>query len=121
MPYAIRNPQGLIVSLHRDAIDGSVELDSDHPDVLAFVGMGEPVSTDQASVDQSKFSELDANLVRVLEDLIDLLIARNVIRVTDLPLEAQHKLFNRKHFRDRANKHALRLFEDAGDSFDTSL
>ena len=56
------------------------------------------------------FAGLDANLVRVLEDLIDVLIERNVLRITDLPAEAQQKLFDRKHFRSRVQKKSLQLF-----------
>jgi hypothetical protein len=61
--------------------------------------------------ESSDFARLDADFVRVLEDVIDTLIARNVINITDLPVEAQAKLFARKSFRDRAGRNALRLFE----------
>jgi hypothetical protein len=59
------------------------------------------------------FSRLDADFVRVLEDVIDTLIARNVINITDLPEQAQAKLFARKSFRERSGRNALRLFEDS--------
>jgi len=48
--------------------------------------------------------------IRVLEDLVDVLVARNVINITDLPSEAQHKLFARKNFRERFQRNALQLF-----------
>ena len=32
------------------------------------------------------------------------------VRITDLPLEAQVKLFERKHFRDNLQSHALNLY-----------
>jgi len=60
------------------------------------------------------FGRLDADFVRVLEDVIDTLIARNVINITDLPDQAQAKLFARKSFRERLGLNALRLFEDSG-------
>jgi hypothetical protein len=50
--------------------------------------------------------------VRVLEDVIDTLINRNVINITDLPAEAQAKLFSRKSFRERRSSQALKLFGD---------
>jgi hypothetical protein len=53
---------------------------------------------------------MDADFVRVLEDIIDLLIVKNVITITELPAEAQAKLMARRHFRDRVSSHALRLF-----------
>ena len=45
-------------------------------------------------------------------------IRRNIIRITDLPSEAQHKLFNRKHFRESMGTHSLRLL---GHGHDGSL
>jgi hypothetical protein len=47
--------------------------------------------------------------VRVLEDLIDTLMAKNVIRHTDLPEAAQRKLVLRKGLRNRMQD-ALNLF-----------
>ena len=58
------------------------------------------------------FARLDADFVRVLEDVIDTLIARHVINITDLPDQAQAKLFARKSFRERAGRNALKLFGD---------
>ena len=39
--------------------------------------------------------------VRVIEDLIDTLITKNIIRHTDLPAAAQRKLMLRKGLRNR--------------------
>jgi hypothetical protein len=39
------------------------------------------------------------SFVRVLEDVIDLLVERGVIRFTDLPLAAQTKLLQRRDSR----------------------
>lgn len=44
-------------------------------------------------------SSSDVALVRVLEDLINTLIDKNVIQFTDLPLVAQSKLANREKIR----------------------
>jgi len=104
MHHVLRDDQGRISSLHRDPVEGSEPLPANHPEVQAFL------STDEA---QRTFASLDADLVRVLEDLIDVLIQRNVLRVTDLPVEAQQKLFNRKHLRSSMKHYALKLFGDA--------
>jgi hypothetical protein len=80
---------------------------ADHPDVLAFLQAG--------GAAQGAFSSLDASLVRVLEDLVDVLISRNVIRITDLPPEAQKKLFQRKRFRESTRGNALKLIADHDD------
>lgn len=107
MLYAKRNPEGQIESLSREKNHGGEALPADHPDVLAFLRAG--------GAAQEAFNSLDASLVRVLEDLVDVLISRNVIRITDLPPEAQKKLFERKRFRDSTRGNALKLVPDADD------
>jgi hypothetical protein len=102
MPYVRRNAEGLIESLHRSA-DASTEFLADgHREVQAFVG-GSPSAAD--------FDRLDADFVRVIEDLIDTLIVKNILNITDLPEQAQAKLFARKSFRERVSKSSLQLFE----------
>lgn len=44
-------------------------------------------------------SQTDLALARVLEDLIDTLIAKGLIQFTDLPAAAQSKLLNRRETR----------------------
>ena len=104
MPFIRRNAQGAIDSLHRRDEGGAEFLPDDHPDVRAFLGNPAP----QAEA----FASLDADFIRVIEDVIDTLISKNVINITDLPLEAQTKLFGRKGYRERATKDALKLFGD---------
>lgn len=102
MPYVLRNPDGQIVSLHRVPQTGCDYLRPDDPQVQAFLVGDEPAQ---------QFASLDADLVRVLEDLIDALIQRNILTVTDLPTQAQQKLFNRKNVRSNLKNYSLRLFD----------
>ncbi len=48
--------------------------------------------------------------MRVIEDLVDVLVAKHILNITDLPAEAQAKLFARKGFRDRISANSLQLF-----------
>ena len=107
MPYVQRNAEGLIDSLHRHAAAGTEFLPDAHPEIQAFVG----------GAATPEFEQLDADFVRVIEDVIDTLIIRHVINITDLPDQAQAKLFARKSFRERVSKSSLQLFEptDFGD------
>jgi len=73
--------------------------------VRAFLGAG-------AASHDPGFATLDADFIRVIEDVIDTLVSKNVINITDLPVEAQTKLFGRKGYRERAGKDALQLFGD---------
>lgn len=56
-------------------------------------------------------SELDADFIRVLEDLIDALIANGTLRLTDLPPEALDKLHQRKQARQQL-QNPLDLLDD---------
>lgn len=101
MYYVLRDATGQISSLHRDPVVGAQVLPADHPEVREFMGGGET----------QQFASLDASFLRVLEDLIDALIRRNVLCITDLPMEAQLKLFDRKYFREGVQSHSLDLYQ----------
>ena len=101
MPYVRRSVDGSIESLHRSADQTTEFLRDDHAEVQAFVGGAQAVD----------FDRLDADFVRVLEDVIDTLIVKNVFNITDLPEQAQAKLFARKSFRERVSKSSLQLFD----------
>ena len=107
MPYVTRRSDGSIDALHREAPHAHAELLAvEHPEVASFLG--------GASASGAAFDRLDADFVRVIEDVIDTLIARNVLNITDLPDQAQAKLFARKSYRERAGRNALYLFDDHG-------
>ena len=90
MPYVRRDAQGALVSLHRHADEAAAEwLGHDDAQVMAFLGQSAAPGFDQ----------LDADFIRVLEDLIDALIRQRVINITDLPPAAQRKLNSRKDHR----------------------
>ena len=110
MPYVRRDASGLVESLHRSADASGEFLSDDHADVLAFIG--------GPHAEPQTFDRLDADFVRVIEDLIDTLIVKNLVNITDLPEQAQAKLFARKSFRERVSKSSLQLFDrptDFGD------
>ena len=102
MPHVRRNAAGQIDSLHRSAQPDGEFLPDEHPDIQAFVGHSDPARDD--------FVQLDADFVRVIEDVIDTLIVKNIINISELPEQAQAKLFARKSFRERVSKSSLRLF-----------
>lgn len=100
MPHVLRDPDGHLLSLHREAGPQTQFLPSDHPEVVAFLAGKAP----------DGFAQLDADLIRVVEDLVDVLIRKQLVCLTDLPLEAQDKLFARKSFRERRAGEALNLY-----------
>ncbi|MDD3484008.1 hypothetical protein [Azovibrio restrictus] len=89
MPYIKQDAAGRILSLHREAEPGAdTYLPASHPDVLAFMGQ-----------EGNAMEKMDLEFIRVIEDVIDLLLERNVIMFTDLPPAVQQKLNLRRSTR----------------------
>lgn len=89
MPYVQRDSTGQVVAIFAQPGPGHDEfLPPGHPDLAALAGAAE-------------FAHLDADLIRVIEDVVDVLIDRGLLRLTDLPPDAQRKLLARKGARAR--------------------
>ncbi|MEW6119491.1 MAG: hypothetical protein AB1593_05330 [Pseudomonadota bacterium] len=91
MPYVKRDAQGQIVAAMLEPGEGLAAVPGGAPELQEFMR--------RMGMEQSSLEQSDMRLVRVLEDLIDLLIARDVIRFTDLPQPAQEKLLERRSLR----------------------
>lgn len=90
MVYARRDAKGRIEAVFRTKPRGRCEcLAADDPDVQAFLSetLGTPGATD--------WSDADRAMARVVEDLVDTLIEKKLLSLTDLPLPAQQKLVSR--------------------------
>ena len=106
MPYVRRDSAGALISLHRAAEGGATEwLDDGDPQVQAFV----------QRIQADGFQQLDADFIRVLEDLIDVLVDKHVINITDLPEPARDKLAARRDHRRPTALAGLNLLGDAPD------
>lgn len=81
--FIVRDQHGNVASLSADPKEGAEVASINDPDVKAFL------------------QQLDIDLVRVLEDVVELLVARGVFRFTDLPESAQQKLMFRKTLRSQ--------------------
>ena len=73
---------------------------------------GQPAPKTEAA--EQQLSQSDTSIVRVLEDLVDVLVQRGVIQFTDLPQAAQDKLMSRQQTRARL-QNSLQLLPDEGD------
>ena len=99
MPYVQRSEQGEITSLNDSPSNDNNEwLDNDHVDVLSFVRQGSQASVLKKSLDAS-----DVEMARVLEDVIDILMEKQVFVFTELPEAVQDKLNKRKQLREDVN------------------
>jgi len=100
MFYVTRGTDGNIESISKKPQADHEMIKQVTPEIHHFFG---------ANTDSPAFDAADAEFVRVIEDLIDTLISKNVIRHTDLPEAAQKKLLLRKGLRSRVGG-ALDLF-----------
>ena len=95
MPYVLKSSEGKITATSAIAIAGIgwefVEDNSE--DYIEFL--------QTALAQHDPFRESDIHLARVLEDLISLLIKRNIIQFTDFPSAAQRRLTERQMLRDQ--------------------
>lgn len=108
MHYVLRDNKGQIIALSAKPFRVGVEekLSSNHAEVKEFLEQGEPNAATKVFLSQS-----DGDLSRILEDLIDLLIDKNMILFTELPRQAQQKLLYRKRARAALSSEASLLDE----------
>ncbi|PWB29586.1 tryptophan synthase subunit beta [Pseudomonas sp. SDI] len=95
MYYVQRDTQGQLVRVEAAAYAEYTEmLAADHAEIQAWFAD----DTVETSLRVLKQSDLD--MIRVLEDLIEVLTAKGVLSITDLPPGAQAKLLNRSSARE---------------------
>lgn len=95
MVYVQRDPKGAIIAISKHtASDFKESLPLDHPEILHFL-----TSDEVSLLAKNYLSETDSEMIRVLEDLIEILVTKNIIQFTELPETAQEKILKRKQFR----------------------
>jgi hypothetical protein len=105
--YLRRDDSGQIVALSR------VQL-PDHSEVASSADVEVRAFLQQLTPSESSFHDSDLALIRVVEDLIDVLINKEILRLTDFPDSAQMKLFERRRLRN--SLHSLNLLADGQES-----
>ncbi len=99
MPYVTRNDSGKITGVFDHAEVGvSDEVRADDPELARFLaeqGLSSPDAIRQL------LAESDLRMVRLVDDLIDLLIDKGLIKFTDLPQAAGEKYLQRQIARKR--------------------
>jgi len=99
MPYVNRNERGDVIQLLDMPNKESCEwLEVNHADVIEFLRQ-----PPQANELKKSLSSSDSDMVRVVEDLVDLLMEKQVFVFTELPEAVQDKLNRRKKLRHDVN------------------
>lgn len=111
MPYVQRDAAGRIVAVSATENETVREwMEEGSHDLNAFLL---DMALGKEGVDANAvraLSESDLAMIRVVEDVVDLLIEQNLLRFTDLPSAAQEKLMERRSLRSSLNP--LRLMND---------
>jgi len=105
MAYILKNQLGQILaaSASENMGEGWEFVENSNADYLAFL------ETELSN--HAAFRESDIQLARVLEDLINILIERNLIQFTDFPNAAQKRLNDRQSMRSK-NRLTILLDDD---------
>ncbi|PHS72882.1 MAG: hypothetical protein COB22_03055 [Cycloclasticus sp.] len=108
MPYVNRNQQGEIIQLFDTPVNESSEwLEVNHLDVVAFLQNPSNVTELKTALSSS-----DVEMLRVVEDLVDMLMDKQVFVFTELPEAVQSKLNARKKLRKNVNALENLIVED---------
>ncbi len=100
MPFVVRDDDGKIVAVHdRASAEASEELSVDEPELVDYLAELER----EGQLKESLLTT-DAEMARVTEDLIETLIKKNVIMLTDLPRPAQEKILQRRRLREHMSE-----------------
>lgn len=97
MPYLKRNSEGAIVAVTAAPVEGGTEqVAPDHPELLLFLASGS-----EGAARNLELLAADLSMIRVIEDLIDLMIEKNLFMFSELPMAVQQKLLRKKGQREK--------------------
>ncbi len=98
MPYVIRDSAGKIVQVIEESVSGANEtLPADSHELQEYYE-GRELGPHTLRM---QLVESDQGMARLVEDLIDILIAKHVIQFTDLPQAAGAKYLQRQDRREK--------------------
>ncbi|OED41490.1 hypothetical protein ACH42_13735 [Endozoicomonas sp. (ex Bugula neritina AB1)] len=94
MLFALRDDKQTIIAVsERKLNDDWVAVELEDEDVRSFL-------QENPEISERVMQAQDADFIRVLEDVIDLLLDKQVIQFTELPNPVQTKLLNRRRYRE---------------------
>jgi hypothetical protein len=106
MLYAERDDKGIITAISNHPSTPDQEQVTEAELIQFFSESGDSGSY------ETLLSLLDTRVIRVLDDLIDLLVKKNVIMFTELPDEARQKIGERKKIRRRLQDNNQLMVDD---------
>lgn len=103
MIYVERNLDGHIINVELTSGINREEISVGDSELIEFIKQ----SPSCEELTNLILHRLDLDMVRVIEDLLDIMIERDLIRFTDLPLPVQEKLMFKRKIRTLSNEKTL--------------
>ena len=94
MPYIYRNESGKISKISVRALVGGDTLPHNHPEVMEFLKHHNQDPT-QVELALKELQRTDGEMARAIEDVVIVLMKKNLIKMTDLPKPVQDRMSNR--------------------------
>jgi hypothetical protein len=105
MFYVERAADGTIIALHNAPTPSAKEQKPlTDAEVITFLSNSESW--------KNLLAVSDFATIRILEDLIDLLVSKNIINFTELPIQAQERILERKQLREHIDQSSSLLVKD---------
>ncbi len=108
MLYIKRNELNEILEIEFTEKEGYEEISLHDPKLAQYIEDSE--NSDE--IIHKVLTQLDLDMVRVIEDLIDILIDKNIMLFTDLPDPVQNKILFKKFVRNLSNKNTSILQDE---------
>jgi hypothetical protein len=113
MPYVQRNEAGQIIAVSAEQTTTFAEwVELEAPELKDYlVTISNATPTPEVA---NALEESDQALIRVVDDLVNVLVEKNLMRFTDLPEAAQKKLLERRSLRQSLTSLKLLGDDDQG-------
>jgi hypothetical protein len=91
MPYIQRDESGKIVKISTRGLTGAELVPHNHPEVLAFLrARGQDPGLVETAL--SELRRTDNEMARAIEDVVMILLKKNIIKMSDLPKPVQDRI-----------------------------
>jgi hypothetical protein len=91
MPYILRNESGQIVKISTRGLAGGEMVPHNSPEVLAFLRQ-RGQDPQQVETALNALRQTDNEMARAVEDVIMILLKKNIVKMTDLPKPVQDRI-----------------------------
>ena len=109
MIYVKRDEQGKISAISNEKSQGFTDAEISESELVEFIAQSN-------SSENLKLLQADLEFIRVLEDVIDVLIQKNIINITDFPAPVVEKLLQRQGIRSQVSGSlGMEFYEDEDD------